>query len=189
MGKAIVDVTEDVIDQVALADEVPDDNDDDEGEDKANADVLVDELVVNVMGLNDDGKPEADANGHYFVELDGLFRFRINETTNDEQTVEFTSSMFKGKKDDLAGAVKLAIENVARRAFKRTWDVIDPPPVKIKRTRESLSAQLAERELEATIRDRQLAIVMENAMKGIPPTDIDWTAAGVPAPDFLAAAE
>lgn len=183
MGKAVLDVSEEVIDHVAVAEETA--NEDEETDDKTNTDVLDDTLVVNIMGLNDDGKPEADDNGHYFVELNGLFRFRLNETMSEDDKPEFTSSMFKGKKDDLAGAIKLAIENVARRAFKRTWDVIEPPPEKIKRTRESISAQLIEREHTLNVRDQQLAVVMENAMKGIAPTDIDWTAAGVPAPDFL----
>ena len=144
--------------------------------DKDAVDVLVDTMLC-------EWTPEPDAEGRITVYLSGVFEFVVHEGKDDEGKLEYTSSLFRGKQDELSLALRRAVENVGKRCFNRRYYELNPKEIKPRKPRETKADVLADRDLYK----RQLDVIqdaLERRKNGEPEFQPDWQAAGVPAPDF-----
>lgn len=147
-------------------DQVVDSEAEDVEEDEDVTDVLVDEMTTEWSDTPDD-------DGIIIVRVSGTYVFHVHEVVNEDGTIEYTSGLFKNKQDELGKALRLSIGNVAKRVFKRQWETLFPPEAKVRRTRQSVRAEL-------DVRDRQMEVVLAALESGRPVTAQDFIDAGVP---------
>jgi len=125
----------------------------------------------------------------------GAAEFVIHEGKDDDGLPIFTSSLFKNPKDELQDALTLAIRNVAYYAFKRVWDERYPPEEKRRMTRERQEEKISRLTTEseaaknrAEVAEAQAQVLADAVKAKRMPTAADFAEAGVPVPEYLAAA-